>query len=185
VVAVLVVLGLIYLAAWPFTPVVAAEYIENPMGENFTVAHVEQSLLKGLMSPRLSEEVMCATVQAWAKEMKTTLECKFAGPHTRGKIIEDDDEPSEYLWSEILVVNPSGQLEAYCFVSDDGGRVWELGSGLAFMGIFPIQTATQTCVDLRAGKYEMTEDAEIMEELDPDAPPVSADYPYYFPGRED
>lgn len=160
----LVVLGLLYLVAWPIVPAVSAEYIENPMGENFAVASVEQSLVGMLMRPALSRDEMCDTVQAWAAAMKTTAECTDEVEYSRGTITEDGEEPSEFLWSEMADVSHDDETESFCFVSRDGGRHWELGSGLAIMGIFPIQTASGNCKDLRGAKYDLTEDAEIDED---------------------
>jgi len=159
----LVGLGAAYLLGWPITPTVSAEYIDNPMGENFAIASVNQSYLGKFIHPAISAGIMCETVEAWAGAMKTTAQCTDDVKYSRGQVKENGEDPQSFLWAEMANVVHGDTTETFCFVSNDEGKTWQFGSGLAFMGVFPIQTAAKSCESLRAAKYDLSEDSEIEE----------------------
>ena len=161
--AILVVL--LYILLWPLSASIEAEHIDNPMGENFTVAGVERSNVAVWSSPQLSQETMCGVIQAWATAHKTAAKCTDKVFHTAGHVNQDDEE-SQYLWSEMRGVThgEENERESFCFVSRDGGHTWKLGTGLAIFGLIPIQTASDDCTGFRKFKYRNSDDVDYKEE---------------------
>ncbi len=150
----LLVTGIFYAAAWPVLPKIKAEFVDNPMGKGFALGTIKRSKLAAWLAPNASAGDLCTLVKEWAVAQKETATCAASVTFTRG-FMEKGKDRTDYLWGEMRGVKHGATTETLCFFSTNRGASWEVGTGLAMWGLFPIQTSSDSCIGFRKSKHAL------------------------------